>query len=499
MYYINDEIDAEFILYNNNFMKDKLQKALNIVRDYIIEHNLIIVGGTAIDLSLRLHNTKIYNDLYQIPDYDIISPDNIKHANNLGELLCKQDFDNISIIPAIHHTTVRIQLLGFTLFDATYIPEYIYNKIPTLEYNEFRFVHPNFLKLNQYLSLSFLFKITGPSYNILNRLEKDIVRFELLEQYYNFKDFIKPLDNYKTNTFILKNNIYNINKLYNYEKYYEVDTNCVLNGVLVYNIIYNDYKELISKIDYKNNDIIKQLQQNITIQSNLIIAKDSLNFTIPDNIDICFLNNNNKIDDLINLLKIDTEFTSEKKYDSILDLIPKHYKLVNDINNIIIYDLYGDIPNIYLHKYTNEITLTSYTYNLLYFLTNYYFEEEPTKKNIYLHYYMSLKSIVDIIQYLYFNNNDELKKYLDFENSFYSLSINTLYGENYASNYSYFIENFKNLIKFNKNLSILPPKNYLKYPDCKVTKYFESQDSPYYNIDYKEINNTNDSNIILNK
>ena len=170
-------------------MKQQIQTALDVIKEYIINNNLLIVGGTAIDYALKLKNKTLYNDLYQVPDFDIISPNNVDHANKIGEILCNLQYKDISIIPAIHHTTVRVQLLGFTLFDSTYVPEYIYNKIPYLEYKEFKFIDPSFQKINQYLSLSLLFKITGPSYNILNRFTKDVQRLDLLN-----KTFPKSVD-----------------------------------------------------------------------------------------------------------------------------------------------------------------------------------------------------------------------------------------------------------------------------------------------------------------
>lgn len=103
----DDDITDEFILYSHNFLQEKIKLALSVIKEYIINHNLLIVGGTAIDYALKLKNDTLYNDLYQIPDFDIISPNNIEHANNIGKILCEMKYDNISIVPAIHHTTVE--------------------------------------------------------------------------------------------------------------------------------------------------------------------------------------------------------------------------------------------------------------------------------------------------------------------------------------------------------------------------------------------------------
>jgi hypothetical protein len=519
-----EDINDEYILYNHNFIKSKIEFALNIVKEYIIKNKLLIVGGTAIDYALKLKGTTLYNDLYQIPDFDIISPNNVEHANNIGQILCNNKFENISIIPAIHHTTVRVQLLGFTVFDSTYVPEYVYNKIPTLEYNEFKFVDPNFQKINQYLSLSFLFKITGPSYNILNRFKKDVERYNMLDKYYNFNnDFeinIDKINKFKLNLnniniesikIIDQTNIYfeNLNKD-NKELYkllnkknicYNIKTELIIHGIPAYYLIYkkfnNLYNKLIDIIKLKKEDkeVLDNLYNNIKIKKDYYINKDYIEFDIPENIEICFLHNLNNIDNLSKKLNIQKIV----KLDNILEFKPKYLEgYIEDIKTNI-YDLYGDLIGInmfYINEIDQFIPISTYTYNLVYFLTNYYLEENITLKNIYLGYYISLKNIIDIIQYIYYNYTDEFEKTEDFINSIFNYSINTCGIKNYPDHYYHFIENFEYLVKNNKNLNTLPPKNYISHPDCDIKNTFDFIKSPYYNKIQKKINNTNYSNLI---
>lgn len=520
------EITDEYILYNHNYIKFKIDKALNIVKNYIIENKLLIVGGTAIDYALKKNNNTLYNDLYQIPDFDIMSPNNINHANNIGKILCEYKFDNISIIPAIHHTTVRVQLLGFTVFDSTFIPQYLYDKLPTIIYNEFKIIHPNFQKINQYLSLSFLFKITGPSYNILNRFKKDIERFNMLDKYYH-------LDN---NTINLKYSIFNFDinlikiqsiKLYNKDKIeyllknnipykkifylinqsnssYNIESNIVLHGILAYNFIYEEfnliYNKLLSIIKVSDSDLdkINKLYNNIIKESNYSINNNNILFNIPNNIDLVIINNNNNIDNIIKNFEKKYNINNIKKLDNILDIKPKYLTstLINNNNkhNFEIYDLYGDLLSInliYIKKIDKFIPISSYNYNLMYFLSNYYLENNEEQKNINLAYYNSLKSIIEIIQILYYNYKSEYDKSEYFINSCFNYSINTYGIDNYPDNYAYFIKNFENLIKNNKNLDILPTKNYLDFPNCNPKNEFNFHKSPYYNNKQKVIKTTN--------
>ena len=525
-----DEITDEYILYNHNFIKEKIEYALKLVKDYIINNKLLLVGGTAIDYALKLKNETLYNDLYQVPDFDIMSPNNVEHANNIGQILCNNKFENISIIPAIHHTTVRVQLLGFTIFDSTYVPQYLYDNIPYLEYNECKFVDPNFQKINQYLSLSFLFKITGPSYNILNRFKKDVERFDMLDKHYDLYNSIKNIENITYNDFkfdlntiniyeveiikLINNNKYekkvyknitNINKeIINTNITYNIKSNIMLHGIMAYNIIYTEfnkiYSKLISIIQISKEDliIINNMYKYIYIK-NEIRYDNTIIFKIPDNLKLCFINNDNTIDLFTTKLKNIYNISNIKKLDNILDLIPKYVECkINNIN-LEIYDLFGDLISsnlIYIKEVNKYIPISSYNYNLVYFLSLYYLEESQEKKSIYLQYYLSLRSIIKIIQYIYYNYTDEYEKSNDFINSIFNYSINTSGIANYPDNYYHFIENFKNLVKKNQNLNNLPPKNYIGFPDCDINNIFDIKKSSYYNEKQTEVDYTNYANVL---
>ena len=60
------------IIKNDKFTEDTVI-ALGLVKKYIMHNKLIIVGGMAIDLSLRLKGSKLYEDDV-LPDYDFYSP-----------------------------------------------------------------------------------------------------------------------------------------------------------------------------------------------------------------------------------------------------------------------------------------------------------------------------------------------------------------------------------------------------------------------------------------
>lgn len=531
-----NEINDEFILYSHNFLQDRIVNALEVIKRYIIENKLLIVGGTAIDYALKLKNNTLYNDLYQVPDFDIISPNNVIHANNIGKILCELKYDNISIVPAIHKTTVRVQLLGFTLFDSTYVPEYIYNKIPYLEYNNFIFVHPNFQKINQYISLSFLYKITGPSYNILHRLKKDVERLGLLEKYYNISESTfnstKKIFKFNLDNLIIQNIIITdkVNIFYNSIedvpiKYlnkhiisnhisYNITSNIIFHGELAYCIIYSEFQRLYSKLynilplTNLDKNYIKELYKDILIHNSYQLKSNNIFFDVYNNISIVNSNGKNSkynIESIIELLQKNNKILNLKKLDGILDLLPEYANFIinqggkNESEfSMKIFNLYGNLVSIniiYNKEYSKYIPVTNYNYNLMYFLLNYYLEENLENKNIYLSYYKSLNAMVKIIQYIYYSYSDAFNKTESFDNSIFNYSLNTTGSTNYPDNYLHFLLNFKNLIDNNQNLNNLPPKNYIGYPNCEIKNIFDKKKSEYYSDIQNEINDLGISGI----
>lgn len=156
--------------------------ALDVVKEFIIRKNLILVGGMAIDLALRLKGDSIYTE-DQIPDYDFYSPNHSADAYELGSILCKMGFSNISCINALHITTMRVRVDFETVADITYCPIKIYNTIPTLNYDKLRIVHPHWQMTDQHRSLSIPFENPGREV-IFHRWVKDMERYDKLYKYY---------------------------------------------------------------------------------------------------------------------------------------------------------------------------------------------------------------------------------------------------------------------------------------------------------------------------
>lgn len=444
-------MNVDQIIYNHHIYKNKIDEASKLVENYIISNNLILVGGTAIDMALRTKGLKIYDD-FDIPDYDVISDNNVQHAQIIGKLLCEHGFSNVSVNPAIHVTTVRVKFASISVFDSTYVPTNIIQKIPTMKYKQFTIIHPHFQLIDQYSSLSFLFEKTGETENIFHRLEKDSTRNKLLIDNFpfNFEKKEIKMKNISIDLDILFNNnkenilsIYDKDQLIHTEnnikfhnndkfvlkenQYFEIDNNICIHGILAYNL-------------YTNTDI--------TIKDNKLFT------SIPDNMNISLINSNNNIDNIIKTIKCKKITTFNK----LLDLKPRRKLLELDNNyNIELLDLFGHLLSVSMVKINNyNFIIPSYTYLLRFFLTEYFM----TLDNQYLMYFHSL---------------------LELDNK---ITINTFGTANYNDSYYYYLENYKYFIKNNKNSNLKPGKSYPTLEtNCKTDKPFDFNDSIFFQID----------------
>jgi len=162
---------------------DNMLKANELVKEFIITNGLIIYGGTAIDMALRLLGDKIYPD-NMFPDLDFYSPNNTTHAYQLADILYHNGFKECRVINALHMKTMKVDIIdNHFIADISYQPEEIFNLIPTLTYNGMKIVHPLFQSIDTHSALCFPYD-GAPKEVIFARWKKDISRFQLLSKYY---------------------------------------------------------------------------------------------------------------------------------------------------------------------------------------------------------------------------------------------------------------------------------------------------------------------------
>jgi hypothetical protein len=172
----------ENIVNTRNITHATIIKALSIVKQFIVKHNLILVGSMAIEGAIRLKGGSLF-PIDQLPDYDFYSPYHANHAYELSRILCLEKFHNVSCIQATHITTMRVRVDYEVVADITYCPESIYEIVPTLNYDSMRIVHPHFQMIDQHRALSLPFENPGREV-IFHRWKKDAQRYDILYGYY---------------------------------------------------------------------------------------------------------------------------------------------------------------------------------------------------------------------------------------------------------------------------------------------------------------------------
>ena len=534
-------MDEELIIYTHHHYKESIDRALNIVKDYIQCNQLILVGGMAMDLALRTKGLNIYED-DALPDYDIISDVNIDHAQALGKILCKEGFENVQIVPAVHVTTMRVKYRDAVILDATYVPTSVYQKIPILQVGAFRVIHPNFQKIDQRNSLSFLMEKTGPSHNIFNRMVKDVTRNKILRSVFELETNPTYITK-KTNTiqidmdvltynnpsnklkiFELSNVIYeespirfknnkNINIQLN--QYLETNHDICIHGFVAYALLNYVYKQTAQKI-INHKDMMDPLDysQFLEKQKNIIHShakiinikgRDHLVCSIPIGESISFLNSNNHIDDIVKFIESHYKVFDIEKFNRLLEIRPITTKIHTSLYPIEITDLFGrllSVNTVQIHDYT--LFISNYNYILAYFLYNHFiYNDEQT--DAYAKYYESLIQMIESIESIHEKYPDTFQQItgMEYTSSPFFVSINTFGKANYHDSYYYYLENFRNRVKEHKNSSLRPFPSYPNPPDCELTnKVFERDQSHYFQIDGQKnnsIQHTNMSHLLSNR
>jgi hypothetical protein len=479
-------MDSDDVINQNHFYKETILKGLSIVEDYVIKNKLILVGGLSIDLSLRTKGDKIYED-DQILDIDIISDKNLFHCQQLARILCEDGFEDINVINAIHMTTCRLRFKNVPLLDSTYMPSTIINKIPYIDDNlsKFRLIHPNYQKIDQYLSLSTLMNDTGISLNIFNRTEKDYNRNKLLVKYFEL-----PKSNPKFDTipisidlnlikldktkikFLDKNGIReNIDPSFmNEDICFQATNDICINGVLAYSFLYREYCTYSKEHNKKINPDI--------INPNLNIIDNIIHFDLPVGLEISLLNCNNNMDNIIDQLKKYYGEAKIDKYHILLDLKPFSINLPYEMYEIELIDSFSErICANSIAVGEERVIMVNYNYLLAYFLYSYYFYEDTSieKKdslnnndslnNIYMNYHKSLQLMVSEMHTYKLNNH-----------SIFYPSIN-LYGiKLYPEYYQLYLEN----TLFPSDVRLRPQSIYPRKPKCFTDKKFEFEEQSHY-------------------
>lgn len=179
---IKDSSVYENIVNSSNIYKDLINKALDVVKDYILKKERILVGSMSIDYALRKKGSSLHAE-ETLPDFDFLTPEFHKDSYEIAKILYKIGLPEIQVLNAMHTSTVRIRTNFNWISDATYCPKIIYDKLPVIKYKGFKVIHPYYQYLDQHVVLGYPYK-SPPWENINGRWKKDIARHEIYHKFY---------------------------------------------------------------------------------------------------------------------------------------------------------------------------------------------------------------------------------------------------------------------------------------------------------------------------
>jgi hypothetical protein len=148
----------------------EFREVLKVVREFIKSKNRIIYGGTALNDLIKNVNPKnaIYDELNK-SDMEFYSPEPIQDLKEICDLLYSKNFKYVQGQQAQHGETYKFFVNFEDVGDISYVPLFIYNKMPTIEIDGLRYIHPKFMYID------YLRMYTDPLMSFF-RLEKAIPR-----------------------------------------------------------------------------------------------------------------------------------------------------------------------------------------------------------------------------------------------------------------------------------------------------------------------------------
>lgn len=363
---------ADIILKRSNDY-DIVTSALNVIKQYILKNGRTLVGGIAIDYALKLKSQKGIYGINALPDYDIISDMHYQDAYAIATLLSRKGFTGISVINALHPSTMKVRINFKELIDITYMPTNILNNIPTLNYHGFVIVHPHYQYIDQHRSFSYPYE-NEPRETIFSRPLKDMTRYDLLYNVYPMR-----IINVADTKLILKE----------FKIPMDIIENQCIGGFVALAYWISEAKQLgyrtnynLGTIDFKSDNIsgTMPLLPKVVIYTNVI---------------------KNIYD------KIDNKYA--KFYTRILDKVPRRI----EYQNIQIYDLDQKIAAHKITKHGKAIHICNLQAIMMNLLLNYILLQNiPDSKRDFAYYagYMICRDIITWASKLYYSNNINKEK-----------------------------------------------------------------------------------------
>jgi hypothetical protein len=132
-----------------------VQKAIRVVERFLRKHKRVCYGGTAIN-ALLPNNLKFYNPKYEIPDYDMFTPDVKGDIEALIKDLHEEGFTDVNQKIGIHEGTRKVLVNYIPVADFTEMHEVLFRTIRRRAFviDGIYYCDPEFLRMLMYLELS---------------------------------------------------------------------------------------------------------------------------------------------------------------------------------------------------------------------------------------------------------------------------------------------------------------------------------------------------------
>ena len=289
---------------------DEMKEVHSVILDFVKANKRKVYGGFALNLLIKNKDKKraIYKD-NKIPDIDFYSTEPIVDLIKLCNILHEKKYKFVVGREAMHQETYSVTVNYMIYCDISYVPKNIYHKMPFIDIEDIRVIHPHFMYID------YLRMLSDPliSYWRFDDDLKSFRRFYLLQEFYPFPEAKSEMQIKKCNPTIQtaldmifqfsinKTSIMTIG-LYAYNYYiYESKITEKNSNISMINV---PYYEFISA-DYRNDFLALKAH----LKTNVVIPEDRLTYTefypffqftghsvelYIDNQLICRMYNNNK-------------------------------------------------------------------------------------------------------------------------------------------------------------------------------------------------------------
>jgi len=163
-------------------MNKQASRIITIIETFLKEKKRIIYGGAAIN-ALLPKSLKFYDPVYDLPDYDFLTPDALTDCALLMEKYKIAGYTDVETRLGIHEGTYKVFVNYRAAADVTEIPKDIYERIhkKSRKRDGLFCAPPDWLRMAAYLELS------RPLGDVTQRWKKVFTRLQILNKVYPLK------------------------------------------------------------------------------------------------------------------------------------------------------------------------------------------------------------------------------------------------------------------------------------------------------------------------